>query len=59
VIFADPGAIPSAGIVAVREYGSSSPPAGSLGLDENPSLLVPWLGLRAAVEMKARTLGVR
>jgi RNA polymerase sigma-70 factor, ECF subfamily len=37
-LFADPGAIPSAGIVAVREYGSSSPPAGSLGLDENRSL---------------------
>jgi hypothetical protein len=39
VILADTFAIPSAGFVAVHEYDSSPPPAGSLGLDENPSLL--------------------
>src|SRR5579862_6225393 len=35
VLFADTFAIPPSGIVAVREYGSSSPPAASLGLGEN------------------------
>ena len=33
--FADTVAIPPSGVVVVREYDSSPPPAGSLGLDEN------------------------
>jgi hypothetical protein len=40
VLFADPFAIPPSGIVTVHEYGSSSPPAASLGLDENHVLLM-------------------
>ena len=35
MLFADTFAIPSSGIVAVRTYGSSSPPPASLGLGEN------------------------
>jgi len=40
VIFVDTFAIPPSGFVAVREYGSSPPPAASLGLGENRALFV-------------------
>ncbi len=43
MFFADPGAMPSSGIVTAPECGSSSPPPASLGLDENHPGFFPFV----------------